>query len=103
MQPGAARREAETRRTRAAGRRLLFLNFRFLSERVESEGGLDDAALVTGKYLSPKLYVSHGYGLFDQVSTFRARYLVSKKVTVQAETGAGSGGDVLYRLERGGR
>jgi len=70
---------------------------------IESEGGLDDAALVTGKYLSPKLYVSHGYGLFDQVSTFRARYLVSKKVTVQAETGAGSGGDVLYRLERGGR
>ncbi len=68
---------------------------------IETEGGLDEAALVTGKYLSPKLYVSHGYGLFDQVSTFRARYLLSKQVTVQAETGAGSGGDVLYRLERG--
>jgi translocation and assembly module TamB len=68
---------------------------------IESEGGLDEATLVTGKYLSPKLYVGYGYGLFDQLSTFRTRYLVSKQFTVQAETGAGSGGDVLYRLERG--
>jgi translocation and assembly module TamB len=68
---------------------------------IESDGGLDEATLVTGKYLSPKLYVGYGYGLFDQVSTFRTRYLVSRQVTVQAETGAGSGGDVLYRLERG--
>ncbi len=68
---------------------------------IETEGGIDEATLVTGKYLSPKLYVGYGYGLFDQVSTFRTRYLVSRQVTVQAETGAGSGGDVLYRLERG--
>jgi translocation and assembly module TamB len=68
---------------------------------IESEGGIDEATLVTGKYLSPKLYVSHGYGLFDRVNTFRARYLLKKQVTVQAETGEGTGGDILYRLERG--
>ena len=68
---------------------------------VNASGTIDEAALVTGKYLSPKLYVSHGYGLFDRVSTFRARYLLKKEVTVQAETGGGTGGDVLYRLERG--
>jgi translocation and assembly module TamB len=72
-----------------------------LDTSIETSGGLDEASFVTGKYLSPKLYVSHGYGLFDGVSTFRARYLLRKELTVQAETGEGTGGDVFYRLERG--
>jgi hypothetical protein len=45
--------------------------------------------------------VSHGIGLFDKVNTFRVRYLLSRQWTVQAETGRGTGADVLYRLERG--
>jgi translocation and assembly module TamB len=68
---------------------------------IESEGELDEAAFVAGKYLTPSLYVSHGIGLFDKVNTFRARYLLTHRWTVQAETGRGTGADVLYRLERG--
>ena len=69
--------------------------------RIESEGAIEEASLVAGKYLSPELYVSYGVGLFDKVNTFRVRYLMSRRWTVQAETGRGTGADVMYRLERG--
>jgi translocation and assembly module TamB len=68
---------------------------------IETEGSYEEAAFVSGKYLTPSLYVSHGIGLFDRINTFRVRYLLSPAWTVQAETGKGTGTDVLYRIERG--
>lgn len=68
--------------------------------RIESGETLDEASLVLGKYLSPDLYVSFGIGLFEPVNTFRIRYLLSDKWTLQAETGAGTSADVLYTVER---
>jgi len=75
---------------------------RFGLEEARIEGGktLSDASLVVGKYLSPKLYVAYGMGLFEPVSTFRIRYLLSKKITLQAERGAGVSADALYTVER---
>jgi translocation and assembly module TamB len=75
---------------------------RFGLEEARIEGGktLSDASLVVGKYLSPKLYVSYGMGLFEPVSTFRIRYLLSKKLTLQAERGEGVSADLLYTVER---
>ena len=69
--------------------------------RIESEGGFHEASFVAGTYLSPSLYVSYGIGLFDPISTLRLRYLLSRKWTLQAETGAETGADLLYRIERG--
>ncbi|HUO82887.1 MAG TPA: translocation/assembly module TamB domain-containing protein [Gammaproteobacteria bacterium] len=61
----------------------------------------EQAALVVGKYLSPRLYVSYGVGLLEPVSTLRLEYtlssrwrLVTKSSTLQ------SGGDLLYTIER---
>jgi len=68
--------------------------------RIESGKTLAEASLVVGKYLSPRLYVSYGIGLFQPVNTFRIRYLVNKKLTLQAERGAGVGADALYTIER---
>jgi translocation and assembly module TamB len=68
---------------------------------VEAEDGYEDASLVLGKYLSPELYVSYGIGLFEPVNVFRIRYLVSDHWTLQAETGDGTSGDVVYTVERG--
>jgi translocation and assembly module TamB len=75
---------------------------RFGLEEARIEGGktLSDASLVVGKYLSPKLYVAYGMGLFEPVSTFRIRYLLSKKITLQAERGVGVSADALYTVER---
>lgn len=68
--------------------------------RIESDGSLDEASLVVSKYLSPKLYVSFGIGLFEPVNTFRIRYLLSDKWSLQAESGPGTSADALYTIER---
>lgn len=69
--------------------------------RVESEGGLDEARLVVGRYLSPRLYVTYGLGLFEPLSTLRLRYILGRDWTLQAEQGDETRADVLYRVERG--
>jgi translocation and assembly module TamB len=68
---------------------------------IQTGDTFEEAAFVVGKYLSPRLYVSYGIGLFNAVNTLRIRYLVSERVHLQAETGATTSGDVLYTFERG--
>jgi translocation and assembly module TamB len=71
---------------------------------VESGPGesTEQASLMVGKYLSPKLYVSYGLGIFDPVSTLRVRYLLSSKWSVVGQTSATeSGADLFYVIERG--
>jgi translocation and assembly module TamB len=69
---------------------------------VEIEKGAteQETALVLGKYLSPKLYVSYGIGLFEPVNTIRMRYSLSPVWQLQTEHGVESGGDLLYTIER---
>jgi len=69
--------------------------------RVETTGGLKEASVVVGKYLSPRLYVTYGLGLFEPVSTFKIRYLLGRAWTLQAEQGVGTSADFLYTVERG--
>ncbi len=69
--------------------------------RIEAEGPLEAASLVAGTYLSPRLYVSYGVGLFEPISTFRMRYTLSRLWTFQAETGRATGADLMYRIESG--
>ena len=70
--------------------------------RIESTGGLKEASVVVGKYLSPRLYVTYGLGLFEPVSTFKIRYLLSREWSLQAEqSGTATGADILYSIERG--
>ncbi len=68
---------------------------------IESRGSWEQASLFAGKYLSPKLYVSYGYGLFEASSLFRVRYLLSRRWTLEAETGERTSTDINYRIERG--
>ncbi|MFY9825366.1 MAG: translocation/assembly module TamB domain-containing protein [Thermoanaerobaculia bacterium] len=68
---------------------------------IESTGGLQEASLVVGKYLSPRLYVTYGIGLFQPVSTFRIRYILGRIWTLQAEQGTGTSADFLYDVEQG--
>ncbi len=69
--------------------------------RIESTGGLQEASLVVGKYLSPRLYVTYGIGLFEPVSTFRIRYILGRTWSLQAQQGEGTSADFLYEIERG--
>lgn len=70
---------------------------------IESEPGESNAqaALVIGKYLSPRLYVSYGYGLFNPISTLNMEYQFSELWRiVTRSTNEATGGDVQWVLER---
>lgn len=85
----------------------------YLAQKIGSKVGLDTvsvgakpgqasslAQLTLGKYLSPKLFVSYGVGLFQKGYTFRLQYDIGHGLKVQTETGIESGGDLLYTIER---
>jgi len=68
---------------------------------VESkEGSLQEASLFLGAYLSPKLYVSYGIGLFESATTIRVRYRMGTHWSVQTESGSAPSGLVQYTGER---
>ncbi len=67
-----------------------------------SDTSPENASFVVGKYLSPKLYVSYGLGLFDPVSTVRLQYILSSRWELVTESsGVSSGGDIIYTIETG--
>lgn len=68
--------------------------------RIDSSDKGDQAALVVGRYLSPKLYASYGVGLLDQVNTLTLRYQISPKWQLKIESGGYQGADILYTIER---
>lgn len=66
---------------------------------VESTG-LNDASLVLGKFLSPRLFVSYGISLTESINTLKLRYTLSERWRVKAEAGQNQSADVEYRIER---
>jgi translocation and assembly module TamB len=61
-----------------------------------------DAALVVGKYLSPRLYLSYGIGLFDPVSVLTMQYEINRRLNLKTESSSEStGADLVYSFERG--
>ena len=59
-------------------------------------------AVVLGKYLSPKLYLSYSVGIFNALNTLRLRYQLGKRWFVQTQANTeGSGVDLLYSRARG--
>ena len=70
----------------------------FLAKKIGKMFGIEDVemktnpdtqspSLVLGTYLSPRLYVSYGYGLLDAVNTLQLRYSLSSKWTLEAQSG----------------
>lgn len=72
---------------------------------IETDAGdATQAALVVGKYLTPKLYVSYGMGIFKPISTLRLRYTLTPRWQLETQSnGTATGGDILYSIERGGK
>lgn len=61
-----------------------------------------DAALVIGEYLSPKLYLSYGIGIFDPESVLTLEYEINRRLELVTETSSEStGADLIYSFERG--
>jgi autotransporter translocation and assembly factor TamB len=66
---------------------------------VDKRGGVDEAQLVVGKYVSPQLYVRYGLGLFENLSTWLLRYDLSRRWSIEIETGAQNSADLLYTID----
>ncbi len=67
----------------------------------ESGDSVNETSLFIGKYLSPRLYVKYGVGLLEPTNTFFMRYRLSKRWSLESQTGSkSSGGDLIFTLER---
>jgi translocation and assembly module TamB len=78
-----------------------------LGSRLGVEAGVSDnaalggAAFTVGKYLSPKLYLSYGVGVFSPGEVVTLRYLINKRFNFEAQnatTGMRTG--INYRYEK---
>ncbi len=62
---------------------------------------LGGAAFTVGKYLSPKLYLSYGVGIFEPGEVVTLRYLFHKRWNFEAQNATtGSRAGINYRYER---
>jgi translocation and assembly module TamB len=84
-----------------------------LAKRIGSHLGVDDigvsssdalggsSAFTVGKYLSPRLYLSYGIGLFDPGQVITLRYLISNRWNFEAQNATDfSRASFNYRLEK---
>jgi translocation and assembly module TamB len=59
-----------------------------------------EAAVVLGKYLSPRLYLQYAVGLWETANRLRLRYQLSPHWSLKMEQGEQSGADLFYVIER---
>ena len=67
---------------------------------LEFTAGDGDTVITTGKYITPDLYMSLGYSLFNNTNEIRIRYRLSSRLELESSFGQQSGVDLFYRLER---
>jgi translocation and assembly module TamB len=60
----------------------------------------NDTSLVLGRYLSPRLYVSYGVSLTQQLNTVKLRYSLSDRWTIKTEAGQARGADLVYTIQK---
>jgi translocation and assembly module TamB len=68
--------------------------------RVETGSTLEEAALVAGTYLSPRLYVQYVNELASGETKVRMRYDLTDRWQMEAETGSTQSGDFFYTFDR---
>ena len=70
---------------------------------VESSLGSDgnaNTALVLGKFLSPRLFISYGISLTESINTLKLRYTISDKWVFRTEAGENQSADLEYTIEQ---
>jgi translocation and assembly module TamB len=68
---------------------------------VKDDAMLGGAALTVGQYLSPRVYLSYGVGLFEPGEVITLRYKLSRDLSVQAQRGPeDTRAGIEYRTQR---
>ncbi len=63
-------------------------------------GSIAESTLQVGKYLTPKLYFSYGWSLFNDSHVFTVRYNLTKQWEIETRGSTeATGGDIFYRIE----
>jgi translocation and assembly module TamB len=57
-------------------------------------------ALVLGKFLSPRLFVSYGISLTESINTLKLRYTISDRWIFKTEAGENQSADLEFTIER---
>lgn len=65
-----------------------------------NSAGEANTALVLGKFLSPRLFVSYGISLTESINTLKLRYTISDKWVFKTEAGENASADLEYATER---
>lgn len=60
----------------------------------------NETSLVLGRYLSPRLYVSYGVSLTEQLNVFKMRYTLGDHWTIRTEAGTAYGADLVYAIDK---
>jgi translocation and assembly module TamB len=97
-------------RNSAARANLLLQGSALLFQQFGGKVGLDDVSvesdlnnetsLVLGRYLSPRLYISYGISLVEQINTIKMRYTIGDHWTIKTEAGTARSADLVYTIER---
>jgi translocation and assembly module TamB len=105
MQASTAQNQQAT-----AANELLTQGGAILAQQLGSRIGLPDisletdlnneTSLVLGKYLSPRLYVSYGLGITQQLNAIRLRYSLGDHWTIRTEAGQIRGADLVFSVEK---
>ncbi|MDY6946914.1 MAG: translocation/assembly module TamB domain-containing protein [Pseudomonadota bacterium] len=61
--------------------------------------GSANTALVLGKFLSPRLFISYGISLTESINTLKLRYTISDKWVFKTEAGENQSADLEYTIE----
>ena len=67
---------------------------------LETDPLLNETSLVLGRYLSPRLYVSYGVSLTEQLNTLKMRYTLGDHWTIRTEIGQAYGADLVYSITK---
>ncbi|MDF3125522.1 translocation/assembly module TamB domain-containing protein [Rheinheimera sp. 1928-s] len=66
---------------------------------LDTAGSGDDSQVTVSGYLSPKLQLKYGVGIFNSLGEFTLRYELMKNFYLEAVQGIDSAVDVLYKFE----
>jgi len=102
--------ETAQNRQQGAGNELLAQGGAILAQQLGSRVGIqdvslesdltNDTSLVLGRYLSPRLYVSYGVSLTQQLNVFKLRYSLGDHWTIKTEAGQARGADLVFTIEK---
>jgi translocation and assembly module TamB len=92
------------------GNEMLAQGGAILAQQLGSRVGIEDVSLesdltnetslVLGRYLSPRLYVSYGIALTEQLNVLKLRYSLGDRWTIKTEVGQARGADLVYTIQK---